>query len=77
MYASIWKSQFTVGHQKNRYEDIYRNDYRTPTELKAGIKRNMSFYNTERFHASHDYQTPDQMYESKFQIAETELNAVA
>ena len=60
-----------------KYEDIYLNDYRTLTELKAGIKRYMSFYNGERFHASHDYQTPDQMYKSKFQIAETDLCAVA
>jgi len=37
----------------------------------------MSFYNSERFHASHEYQTPDQMYESKFQLTEPELCAVA
>jgi len=60
-----------------KYEDIYLNDYRTLAELKAGIKRYMGFYNRERFHASHDYLTPDQMYESKFQENETGLRAVA
>lgn len=60
-----------------KYEDIYLNDYRTLTELKAGIKRYMGFYNSERFHASHDYLTPDQMYESKFQKIEIGLLDVA
>jgi len=60
-----------------KYEDIYLNDYRTLSELKAGIKRYMGFYNRERFHASHDYLTPDQMYESKFLEIETGLRAVA
>jgi len=60
-----------------KYEDIYLNDYRTLAELRVGIKRYMGFYNGERFHASHDYQTPDQMYESKFQETETGLCAVA
>ena len=36
----------------------------------------MDFYNRERFRASHDYQTPDQMYESKFQEIETGLRDV-
>jgi len=60
-----------------KYEDIYLNDYQTLNELKAGIKRYMNFYNGERFHAAHDYQTPDQMYASKFQSIETKLCAVA
>jgi len=37
----------------------------------------MGFYNRERFHASHDYLTPDQKYESKFLEIETGLRAVA
>ena len=49
-----------------KYEDIYLNDYRTLTELKAGIKRYMGFYNSERFHASQDYQTPDQCTNANF-----------
>ena len=50
-----------------KYEDIYLNDYRTAIELKAGMKRYMDFYNGERFHASQDYQTPNEVYDSKFQ----------
>ena len=60
-----------------KYEDIYLNDYRTLAELKSGIKRYMGFYNGDRFHASHDYQTPNQMYGSKFQEIETGLCDVA
>ena len=60
-----------------KYEDIYLNDCRTLTELKAGIKQYMGFYNGERFHAAHDYLTPDQMYESKFHENESGLRAVA
>jgi putative transposase len=65
----FWRTQ--------KYEDLYLNDYRTLAELKAGIKRYMDFYNRERFHASHDYQTPDQIYANKFQSIETGLCAVA
>jgi len=60
-----------------KYEDIYLNDYHTLAELKAGMKRYMNFYNGERFHASHDYETPNQMYESKFQKIGIEQCAVA
>jgi len=60
-----------------KYEDIYLNDYRTMIELKAGVKRYMEFYNGERFHASHDYQTPNEVYESKFQRTEKEIHSVA
>ena len=35
-------------------------------ELKVGIKRYVRFYNTEGFHQSWDYLTPEQAYNSKF-----------
>ena len=47
-----------------KYEDIYLQSYESMTELKAGIKRYFEFYNTERFHQSLDYLTPEMMYES-------------
>jgi len=53
-----------------KYEDIYLNDYLTPIELKAGMKRYLACYNGERFHASQDYQTPHEVYTSKFQEKE-------
>jgi putative transposase len=47
-----------------KYEDIYLNCYETMESLKAGVKRYFHFYNTERFHQSLGYQTPDEMYQS-------------
>ena len=47
-----------------KYEDIYLKSYETMGALKEGIARYFSFYNTERFHQSHDYRTPEKMYES-------------
>ncbi len=51
-----------------KYEDIFINDYRTLKELKTGLTRYFSFYNSERFHQSLDYATPDETYYGKFQI---------
>lgn len=50
-----------------KYEDIYLKDYQTMDELKQGIKRYFDFYNSERFHQSLDYETPDAVYSSCFQ----------
>jgi putative transposase len=49
-----------------KYEDIYLNDYRTLVELKTGLARYFRFYNSERFHESLGYETPDTIYASKF-----------
>ncbi len=50
-----------------KYEDIYIKDYNSMAELKEGIKKYIEFYNSERFHQSLDYDTPDEIYNSKFQ----------
>lgn len=47
-----------------KYEDIYIRSYETMKELRSGLKRYFEFYNTERFHQSLDYLTPEVMYES-------------
>jgi putative transposase len=60
-----------------KYEDIYLKDYQTMIDLKNGVRRYMYFYNGERFHASHDYLTPDQVYESKFQETKREYRPAA
>lgn len=60
-----------------KYEDVYLSDYQTMIELKVGIKRYMEFYNEERFHQSHGYQTPDEIYASKFQRTEEEFRSAA
>ncbi len=49
-----------------KYEDIYLNDYRTLVELKTGLARYFRFYNSERFHESLGYETPDTIYAGKF-----------
>jgi len=52
----LWKSL--------KHEDIYLKSYETMKELKGGIKRYFRFYNTERFHQSLEYLTPEVMYKS-------------
>jgi len=37
--------------------------------LRDGVTRYFRFYNTERFHQSLDYRTPDEMYQS-FQVVD-------
>lgn len=49
-----------------KYEDIYLNDYCSMEELKLGLKKYFNFYNTERFHQSLGYGTPDEIYYSAF-----------
>ena len=58
-----------------KYEDLYIKDYRTMTELKTGLARYIKFYNSERFHQSLEYETPDVIYESKFQDRELKVAA--
>lgn len=50
-----------------KYEEIHLKDYKNMIELKEGVKRYFIFYNTERFHQSLDYATPDEIYYSAFQ----------
>ena len=47
-----------------KYEDIYLNSYETMKGLREGVERYFVFYNTERFHQSLGYLTPEVMYES-------------
>lgn len=47
-----------------KYEDIYLRSYESMVELYQGIERYFRFYNTERFHQSLDYRTPDEMHQS-------------
>ncbi len=60
-----------------KYEDIYLKDYQTMEELKQGLKRYFGFYNSERFHQSLDYKTPNIVYGSCFSEQEPGLLAVA
>lgn len=47
-----------------KYEDIYLKSYETMSQMADGVDRYFLFYNSERFHQSLDYRTPDEMYES-------------
>jgi len=58
-----------------KYEDIYLKDYRTMPELKEGLARYMKFYNSERFHQSLAYETPDTIYWSRFPVRELKETA--
>lgn len=57
-----------------KYEDIYLKSYESVSELREGIRKYFKFYNTERFHQSHDYRTPEEMYES-FSVREDFIKA--
>jgi len=45
-----------------KYENIFLYDYESVKELKKGIDRYFKFYNSERFHQSLNYRTPDDIY---------------
>lgn len=58
-----------------KYEDMYLKDYKDLKELREGISRYVRFYNSERFHQSLGYVTPDSIYASKFSVGEQEKAA--
>ena len=45
-----------------KYEDVYLRAYENGREVQAGLTRYFDFYNRERIHQSHEYQTPDEIY---------------
>ena len=45
-----------------KYENIYLNEYKDLKELKGGVKSYFEFFNTERYHQSLEYATPDEVY---------------
>ena len=55
-----------------KYEDVYLHAYETPTELRAGLARYFTFYNTRRRYSALDRRTPDAVY---FDQANQELVA--
>jgi len=40
-------------------EDVYTKSYETVWDLKLGLSRYFRFYNSDRYHQSLDYRTPD------------------
>ncbi len=55
-------------------EKIYIEEFRTPKELRAGIRAYIREYNAERPHMAHDYATPGSVYYGMFR-AETKQDA--
>lgn len=47
-----------------KYENIYLYAYENMNELKQGLKKYVTFYNTKRYHQSLEYRTPEELYES-------------
>jgi len=48
-----------------KHEDIYINDYTEMKTLRAGLTAYFLFYNSERFHQSLSYKTPDFVYQTE------------
>ena len=51
-----------------KYEEIYLNSYLDMNELKEAIDNYFTFFNTERFHQSLQYSTPDEIYYGVFSV---------
>lgn len=49
-----------------KYEEIYLNEYESMEMLKLSLKKYFEFFNTERFHQSLEYATPDEIYYQAF-----------
>ncbi len=47
-----------------KYENIYLYAYQDGVELYNGLQKYFDFYNTERFHQSLNYKTPNMIYKS-------------
>lgn len=47
-----------------KHEDVYLKGYSNLPELQQGLTEYFEFYNTERFHQSLSYRTPDQVYQT-------------
>jgi len=45
-----------------KYENIFLNEYKNLKELKGGVSSYFEFYNSERYHQSLMYLTPDEVY---------------
>ncbi|GAB6886990.1 hypothetical protein JCM13304A_04880 [Desulfothermus okinawensis JCM 13304] len=45
-----------------KYEEVYIHSYETVKEARESLERYFRFYNTERFHESLGYKTPEEIY---------------
>ena len=59
MIERLWRSL--------KYECVSLNAFETGSEMRTGIGKWMSYYNSERPHSTHGLLTPDEAYASKTQ----------
>lgn len=52
-----------------KYENIFLNEYKNMKELRNGVDKYFEFYNTDRFHQSLQYKTPDEIYYKEIENA--------
>lgn len=57
MIERLWRSL--------KYECVYLNAFETGSQMRAGIGKWLSYYNSERPHSTHGLLTPDEAYDSK------------
>ena len=57
MIERLWRSL--------KYECVYLNAFETGSEMRAGIGKWLTYYNSERPHSTHGILTPDEAYVSK------------
>lgn len=57
MIERLWRSL--------KYECVYPNAFETGSEMRAGIGKWLTYYNSERPHSTHGILTPDEAYDSR------------
>ncbi|WP_246059129.1 IS3 family transposase [Shimia litoralis] len=57
MIERLWRSL--------KYECVYLNAFETGSEMRAGIGKWLTYYNSERPHSTHGVLTPNEAYENK------------
>ena len=61
MIERLWRSL--------KYECVYIHAFETGSEAKAGIRKWLEYYNTERPHSTHGILTPNEAYDKKIKYA--------
>ena len=51
-----------------KYEEIYLKEYEEISECIDSVNKYFTFYNTERFHQSLEYETPDDIYYQNIEL---------
>lgn len=59
MIERLWRSL--------KYECVYLNAFETGSDMRAGIGKWLTYYNSERPHSTHGILTPDEAYASKIE----------